>query len=288
MLRNSLLFLLFWMLISCSKNERPEIDWQGHRGARGAMPENTVPAFLYALQNGMNTLEMDVVISKDSQIVVSHEPFFNEEICDFQGDINNLYKLEYSDIQSVDCGSKGNPRFPKQKKQPIRKPTLARVVDVAKSFAKTKDDWTIFYNVEIKSRPKWDAEFHPPVNEYCELVVKEIQELKISERTTIQSFDTRALQFLHQNYPDIRLALLVDEKEDFRTKLKTLGFLPQILSPNYKLVNEEMMTFCREKDMKVIPWTVNDANTAEKLVNVMGVNGIITDYPSIKKEVKIK
>ena len=117
---------------------QPALDIQGHRGARGLMPENTVPSFIHALTLGVTTLELDVVVSRDSQVVVSHEPFLSSTIC-LSPDGKaipveeekryNLYQMDYDDIRRADCGSKGNPRFPEQRKMAVAKPLLTEVID---------------------------------------------------------------------------------------------------------------------------------------------------------------
>ena len=115
----------------------PEFDWQGHRGARGLVPENTVPAFLKALSLNVRTLEMDAAISQNGDVIISHEPWFSHEISttpDGQevSDENEknylLHQMTTEDIQAFDVGSRGNARFPEQQKMTIHKPTLNEVV----------------------------------------------------------------------------------------------------------------------------------------------------------------
>lgn len=269
--------------------EEPEnFDWQGHRGARGDFPENTTPAFFHALDMGMKTLEMDVVITADSQVVVSHEPFFNEEICaidSLKRDSlpNNLYKLTYSQISEIDCGSLGNTRFPEQSKMSIAKPLLKDVIQAAEEYATQTQRAMPFYNIEIKSRPEWDGEFHPSVEVYADLLMKVATEAQIEYRLTIQSFDDRPLQYIHQKYPDVTLALLVEDSVSAEKHLTKLAFIPNIYSCYYLFVDEALVNFCKEKGMKLIPWTVNDAAEIKKL-KALGIDGVITDYPALRKE----
>ncbi len=278
-------------ICACNPSQMEEsenFDWEGHRGARGNYPENTTPAFFFALDNGMNTLEMDVVITADSQVVVSHEPFFNEEICAIDSlnrDSlpNNLYKLTYSQISDIDCGSRGNARFPEQTKMSIAKPLLKDVIQAAEEYVTQTQRALPFYNIEIKSQPEWDGEFHPNVEVYADLLMKVVTEAQIEYRLTVQSFDARPLQYVHAKYPDVTLALLVEDSVSAEKHLVQLGFTPNIYSCYYLLVDEAMVKFCKEKGMKLIPWTVNDLKEIKRLKG-LGVDGVITDYPALRKE----
>jgi glycerophosphoryl diester phosphodiesterase len=98
-------------------------DWQSHRGARGLYPENTTGAMLEALKYPINTLELDVVVTADKKVIVSHEPWMSDEICldpdgkSFEGKKYNISKMSLKDVQEFDCGSKPHPRFPRQRAQ---------------------------------------------------------------------------------------------------------------------------------------------------------------------------
>ncbi len=286
-----LLAILSLAAVACNPSgidDSKEFDWQGHRGARGNYPENTTPAFFYALDNGMKTLEMDVVISADSQVVVSHEPFFNEDICSLDSlkrDSlpNNLFQLSYAQIAEVDCGSKGNGRFPVQAKMSIAKPLLKDIIEATEEYAQQTQRALPYYNIEIKSRPEWDGQYHPSIKEYAELVMKIVTDAEVQYRTVIQSFDDRPLQYLHQTYPDITLALLVEDSISAPDHLSKLGFTPNIYSCYYPLVNGDLVKFCKQNEMKVIPWTVNDSLEIKKLID-LGVDGVITDYPALRKD----
>jgi glycerophosphoryl diester phosphodiesterase len=182
-------------------------DLQGHRGCRGLMPENTVPAFLKALEMGVNTLEMDVVISADQEIVVSHEPWMSHVICSHpdgravkrsERAALNFYQMNYADIQQFDCGMRGNPKFPQQKKIKAVKPTLKIVVKSSDKHAKDEGFPAPHYNIEIKSEEKEYGVFQPGPKDFVRLVVDEIRKLGIEDRTIIQSFDARVLELLNK------------------------------------------------------------------------------------------
>lgn len=245
------------------------------------MPENTIPAFLHALSAGVQTLEMDVVITADGLVVVSHEPYFNSDICiDIPDSLNNIYKLSYARVSEIDCGSKQNPRFPNQKNEGAVKPLLEEVIEASEAKSRELGRELPFYNIEIKSRPEWDSIYHPEVGEYADRVIKVIEASEIGERYTIQSFDLRALKYLHEFYPNTKLVLLTEEEIPLEKLLKELGFVPEVYSPYYELLNSEIITQAHEKGMKVIPWTVNDTASIKALIE-LGVDGIITDYPTM-------
>lgn len=263
-------------------------DFQGHRGCRGLLPENSVEGFLHALNCGVTTLEMDVVITKDNQVLVSHEPYFNHEICShFNGvaitEANekdfNIYQFSYSEIATVDCGSKAHPRFPYQEKIPIFKPLLQTVIDAVKQKLRLQDKLLCKFNIEIKSTIETDTVFHPCYIEYSDLLVALLTSCNIVEGTTIQSFDVRVLNYLHEKYPQIPLSFLVECEESMTAQLSKLNFTPAIYSPLYSLVDAEMVELCKVKNIRLIPWTVNDIATMQQLVDI-GVDGIISDYPN--------
>ncbi len=260
-------------------------DWQGHRGCRGLMPENSIPAFVRALDfPAVVTLELDLAISKDNQLIVSHEPWFNPDICHLpNGDSIPgrhaekylIYQTNAADIRGYDCGSWGNARFPQQQKTRTYKPTLREVVEAA--HAKRMN---IRWNIEIKSQPEWDGLRHPPVEEFAMRVIAEIRALKIERAVTVQSFDVRALQAMSRQAPDITLALLIENMQGFDANLEKLGFVPTIYSPYYQLVSKKLVRKCHAKNIKLIPWTVNDVASMRGLIR-LGVDGIITDYPNL-------
>jgi glycerophosphoryl diester phosphodiesterase len=272
----------------------PEFDKQGHRGCRGLMPENTVAGMIKALELGVNTLEMDVVISKDKKVVLSHEPWFGHEVTtrpdgsfiDAKEERKfNLFEMNYEEIKTYDVGLKPHPRFPKQEKIKAIKPLLTDLIDSINVWMMTRRRPFPQFNIETKSFSFGDNKYHPAPSEFIELLMAVIKEKGMEDRVTIQSFDLRTLQYLHEKYPGIKTSMLVEEAEekDLEGQLQKLGFTPTIYSPHQNLVDEEMIKQCHEKGMKVIPWTVNDKKQIKKLEK-LGVDGIITDYPNLFNE----
>lgn len=273
-----------------------ELDLQGHRGCRGLLPENSIPAMIRALDFPVTTLEMDVVISQDNQVVVSHDPFFSHEISTTpEGDSIaeageqqfNLYKLTYADIRKFDVGSKPHPRFPQQQKIKTYKPLLRELIDSVKASMMTRRRPFPYFNIETKTTAATDHRFHPEPETFVELLMQVIREKDISDQCIIQSFDIRTLQYLRQHYPSMATALLIEEGDErsIDTQLKTLGFTPSIYSPHYSLATPATIQTCHQRGMKIIPWTVNDLTTMQTLV-ANGVDGLISDYPNLYVDLK--
>lgn len=295
------------VLMACSSNKKmnsqnkipstpaaPVIsfDKQGHRGCRGLMPENTIPAMLKALDLSVTTLEMDISFTKDSVAILSHEPFFNHEITtvlpgnsfiDEKDEKNyNIYKMTFEESQKMDVGLKPHPRFPQQQKIAVHKPSLAALFDSVKNYMLTAKRPYPFFNIETKTMPATDNIYHPEPAEFVELLMKVIIAKKMENYVIIQSFDFRTLKYLHQHYPNIKTAMLIEayDKRSLDDQSKALGFIPTIYSPDYLLVTKLLLEKCHQQNIKVIPWTVNDAKKINQLKE-MGVDGIISDYPNL-------
>ncbi|MBK6620956.1 MAG: glycerophosphodiester phosphodiesterase [Saprospirales bacterium] len=259
----------------------PLFDWQGHRGARGLAPENTVHAFLKALEfPAITTLELDVVISKDLQVVVSHEPWVSPHICDCpEGDKTlNIYEYPYEEIRQIDCGLKKNSRFPQQEKIAAHKPILGEVAREVEKYCREKGRPLPGFNIELKAMPEWDGIYTPAPAEFAKLVLDEVNALGIRDRACLQSFDPRILRELHRLDPGLTLSYLMEFPFDPEELIKELGFTPAIISPYYKLVTRNMIDSIHQKNMRIVPWTVNNTLVMKKL-RKWGVDGVITDYP---------
>ena len=242
---------------------------QGHRGARGLYPENTITAFIEAVKLGVDALEMDVVISKDNQIVVSHEPYMNALFCStpdgtaidsYSEKEHNLYNRAYAQIMQYDCGMRGNILFPHQQKLTEHKPLLSEVVKAVDAFTQFNNLPSIHYNIEIKSELQDDGIFQPTPVTFVNLVYDELIKLKILPRTILQSFDVRILQALKQKDSTLTLSYLVENTDSLEINLQRLEFTPTIYAP------------------ELITWTVNEVEDMKRLID-MGVGTLITDYP---------
>jgi glycerophosphoryl diester phosphodiesterase len=265
----------------------PKFDLQGHRGARGLRPENSIPAFILALDSGVTTIELDLAITKDQQVIVSHEPWMSSAIC-LQTDGTsirekdetkfNIYQLTYDQVRQFDCGSKGNPRFPQQQKMKISKPLLIDAIVAIEDHIKSYSLYEVDYNIEIKSSPEGDLEFHPTPEQFSDLVFYLIDQYLPLDRVVIQSFDFRVLKYWHEKYPDVRLAALVENKKSIDKNLQDIGFKPSIYSPSFDLLTRDDVKYLQKQKIRVIPWTVNEVTDMKK-IREMGVDGFITDYP---------
>ena len=267
-------------------------DFEGHRGCRGLMPENTIPAFKKALDLGVTTLELDVCISKDHQVVVSHEPYMNNLFCSkpdgspvtkAEEKSLNLYTMTYDEIKKYDSGIRGNVLYPEQQKLATYKPLLKDMISVCEAYIKEHKLKPVKYNIEIKSEEQEYGISQPKtVEEFSDLVYKEIMKQLPPERVILQSFDFNVLkywnlQFKNKKYKKITLSALV-ENEMVDSTLEKLGFLPDIFSPYYKYLIKRRVDMCHEKGIKVVPWTVNDVETMKAMIAI-GVDGLISDYP---------
>jgi glycerophosphoryl diester phosphodiesterase len=267
----------------------PAFDLQGHRGCRGLLPENTIPAMIRALELGVNTLEMDAVITADSMVILSHEPFFNHEISrhpdgraviESEEQSLNIYHMTYEEVKRYDVGMQPHPRFPEQRKMPAQKPLLSDVIQAVKAWCDENEKPLPFFNIETKCLPQGDNRYHPEPERFVDLLVGVLESEGISHKTIMQSFDFRTLRYAHQKYPQIALAALVEveDKGTMQDHLDDLGFVPEIYSPGWQRVDDVMVRESALQGMKVIPWTVNDPVIAAKL-KAYGVQGLITDYP---------
>jgi glycerophosphoryl diester phosphodiesterase len=266
-----------------------KFDKQGHRGCRGLMPENTIPAMLHALDLGVITLEMDVSFTKDSVAILSHEPFFNHEITTKQDGSfieekeeksYNIFNMMFAETEKYDVGLKPHPRFPQQKKMAVHKPSLAAMFDSVQAYMQTHNRPFPYFNIETKTMPFSDNVYHPAPAAFVDMMMKVIKEKAMEQWVMIQSFDVRTLQYLHTNYPTISAVLLIEDydKRSLEDQLNQLGFTPNVYSPHYSLVTKELLAKCHSQKIKVIPWTVNEKEKIEELKS-MGVDGIISDYP---------
>lgn len=247
MLKNSSIVFLLFLCMSCNTTQK-HIDIQGHRGFRGLFPENSLPAFEKAIDLGVHTLELDIVISKDNKVVVSHEPFMNPVICynpkgegisDTLETQYNLYQMDYDAIKRFDCGSKFHPHFPDQKKLKLYKPLLSEVFDLV-----SNKNSEVKFNIEIKTKSNSYGVFTPEPKAYVALVLDVIEKHNMMSRVNLQSFNLPILEEIKKQSPNMTIALLIEDYETIDKKLEALSYKPEILSPAYSLLSAESVKNC--------------------------------------------
>ena len=286
-------FLLITVTVGCLMDQPEEMrfDLQGHRGARGLMPENTIPGFIKAIDLGVTTLEMDVVVTSDNQVLLSHEPWFHHEISTGPGGLeitednemeHNIYKMNYEETRRFDVGLKDHPRFPVQQKMEAQKPLLSSVIDTVESYTSAMNIKPLQYNIETKSSPEFYGEFVPQPEEFARLLHELLVDLdrkhNLLDRVIIQSFDPQTLIEFRKLNPGVDQAILIAHEQPMDEVISELGYTPEIWSPNYRLVNRIMIENAEFYGMQVIPWTINRVDEMKYLLDI-GVDGIITDYP---------
>ncbi len=292
------LFLFGILIVMGCQPQRdplPEgFEIQGHRGAMGLKPENTLPGFFKAVDLGVTTIEFDLAVSKEHKLVISHEPWFRADIC-MQPDGSliprdqersfRLYEMRYETIEQFDCGSLQHPAHPDQQTLFAHKPLMSEAIKAVDDYVRSQGHPPIRYNIEIKSDPAWDGTLVPAPEVFARLLHEELLALEdqletpVLDRVNIQSFDPRPLHALRTLAPVIPIAILTYTEGSVDDHLRYFGLEPEIYSPNYGLLTAEHVSRAHEFGMRVIPWTVNRKEDMQRMVE-LGVDGLITDYPN--------
>ena len=285
-MKSAFLILLLFTAPAFAQSPRP-FSIEGHRGARGWLPENTIPSFVKAIEQGADTIELDLVVSRDGKLVVSHEPWFSSAISlDKNGKPiapekekdYNIFRMDYSEVKKFDVGSIGNKDFPQQAKMKAHKPLLKDVFKAVDAYTRKNKLAPVRYNIEIKSSPAGDGTFQPVPSVFAKMVYDEVLAHRLQGRVKVQSFDVRPLQELRKLPTRLPIALLVGNKDGIEKNLERLGFKPDTYSPHYSLVDAALVTYCREQGIRIVPWTVNEISDLERMKTFL-LDGIITDYP---------
>jgi glycerophosphoryl diester phosphodiesterase len=247
------------------------VQVHGHRGARAVLPENTIPAFTYAIDQGVDAIEMDVAVTKDDVLVISHDPVLNPEICRNPGGSQVIRELTFAQLRLWDCGSLVNPRFPNQKPVPGTPiPALEEVFALA-----TRGNF--LFNIEAKLFPD-HPELTPTPEHFAELLLAVIDRHDLRPRVIVQSFDFRILN-MTTLAPDIRLSALVEDENlgDFVSVARSAR--AQIIAPEKGLVTPTKVVAAHQAGLQVIPWTANTPKEWDPLL-AAGIDAIITDDPA--------
>jgi glycerophosphoryl diester phosphodiesterase len=293
-------------------------DLQGHRGARGLMPENTLAGFAHAMTLGVTTLEMDLGVSRDGHIVISHDSKLSPALARGPNGrwlqapgpaINSLslQQLERYDVGRLDPDSKYARRFPQQRAvDGERIPTLAQVL----ALTARSGDPQVHLNLETKLSPL-EPDLTPSPGEFAKRVVEQVRGAGAAGRVTVQSFDWRTLQLVQSLAPEMKTSYLtarqqwLDNIQVGRPGISPWtagmdvddygGSIPRMIkraggdiwSPYFRELDGAQLDEAKSLGLRVIVWTVNEVPDMEKLI-VLGVDGIITDYPDRLREVTRK
>jgi glycerophosphoryl diester phosphodiesterase len=243
----------------------------GHRGARARRPENTIPAFEYAIGQGVDALEMDMAVTKDNVIVLSHDPVLHSPICTGPGNDVAIHSITLAELRAWDCGAQRNRKYPLQQPVPhTRMPTLDEALDLA---PRGRFD----YNIETKSFPD-KPELTPPPAEFARMVLEAIRRHRLEGRVILQSFDFRTLAAMRKLAPEIRLAALTENDRRPFAEISRDAANAEIVSPEFKLVTREKVAAAHRAGLQVVPWTANTPAQWDKLI-AAGVDAIISDDP---------
>jgi len=269
--KKTLASLLYLYLCGLIMNAAP-IQVHGHRGARAMRPENTMAAFEYALDVGVDALEMDVAVTQDDVPVISHDPKLNPEICRNTGGAAVIRQITFNELRTWDCGSLINPHFPKQQAvQGARIPALEEVLSLASRG-------NFLFNIETKIFRN-QPQYTPTPERFAELVLQAIDRHNLRTRVIIQSFDFRTLQAMRKLAHEIRLAAL-DEDEKLGDFVKVArSASARIISPEQHMVTPERVASAHQAGLEVIAWTANTPEEWDRLIHA-GVDGIISDDPA--------
>lgn len=303
-------------------------DFEAHRGGRDARPENTLASFAYAMELGVTTLEMDMQMTKDGHIVISHNPFMNPNLAQLNGKYVEANKYDIrtmtlAEVKQFDLGTmnpKAGDYYEGHGKTQVsvpgtKMPTLEEVFELAQAYGNDK----VIFNIETKSyADPEDAAYKNSPNPavFVKKVNEIVKKYGMEDRVTLQSFDWRTLKEMKKINPNITLVALSSEQPSWgwvdgcylkvgdKKPSPWLGGLnindyhgnyvkaahdigADIVSPYWEELSPQLVSEAHELGMKVVPWTVNNPQKMNMLID-MGVDGMISDKPWLMREVLVK
>jgi glycerophosphoryl diester phosphodiesterase len=305
--------LCFCMSGAVMAFDKSAFDIEAHRGGRALFPENTLQSFANALSMGVNTLELDIGVTKDAAIVVSHERWLNPDLARGPDGTYiaprgipfvqlSLDEVKKYDVGQIRPGSAYAAQFPDQHAVPgTRIPTLIEVFDLVRKSG----DQGVRFNIETKIDPNHPDE-SPDPQRFISLLLDLLQQQKMSDRVTVQSFDWRTLLLVQQQAPDIPTVYLTLQKGSNATNALdkatewTAGFNPAdhgkslprtikaaggaIWSPYFRDVDAALIAESHQLGLKVVVWTVNTPDDIARMIDI-GVDGIISDHPDLLRKI---
>ena len=301
------------LCFSLAASAQKTIDLQGHRGARGLLAENTLPSFALALEAGVSTLELDVVVTRDDVLVISHDPALNPDITrDAQGRFltskgPDIRQLTFEQLQSYDVGrikpsSRYAQTFSAQKGQDgVRIPRLKDLFELVKA----KGSMQVQFAIETKITPQRPDQTPDP-ERFVQLLLQEVREHGLQGRVQILSFDWRILQAVQKLAPGMPTVYLTAQLPALdnlgirfgQTSTWTAGIqyaqygsVPRMIqaaggshwSSFWRELNAQNVREAQSLGLKVLAWTVNDRHAMGQMLD-LGVDGLVTDRPDIAAE----
>ena len=270
--------ILFSILTNSPIMGQSEYKIFGHRGCRGVYPENTIEGFKKAIEFGVDGIELDVVVNKNQELVISHESYIDTSYCltnKIDNESLNIYKMNISEIQDIDCGSKFVKEFPNQLKVKEKKPTY-------KEFKKELIDYQGDILFEIKCDNNLVNEYFPDYEKYAKIIFEETRFSRHFDNIYFMSFDYRILNELFKIMPDSKYIYLSSNKE-FEKQMKLLNFEPFGVGIDFNIISQKIIDLVHNKKQVIYGWTINDEENSKSLTS-MGLDGVITDYPNIIKK----
>lgn len=284
LLRYVLLFIVGFQITYSQAQSVQSHEVFAHRGFRGLHPENTIQAMKKTLAYGA-ILELDLAITADKQVVVSHDPILNPKLTTSQDGAvlekepkNVIYQMDYETIRTFDVGIKPNPDFPDQERYQAHIPLFKEMIDSVETYAESLSLDAPRYFVETKLNEKTDGKNHPSPQEFVDLMMQVVDEKQIHDRLIVQSFDPRTLQILRRQHPEIKLAFLARSGTSLKENLKWLGFVPDYYSINSTDIDADLVTQCKAIEVQLIVGNCNDYSEIVRTAN-LGVHRVITDFP---------
>ena len=270
-MRKVLFLLMMVSAFSASGLAANRIEVHGHRGARAVRPENTMPAFEYAIAQGVDVLELDMGVTKDGVVVVSHDSVLRPPVCTGPKPEAVIHASTLAELREFDCGKVQNPQFSKQQTVPgTRIPTLDEVFVLASKG-------TFRFNIETKIDPR-HQELAPAPEDFVQKVLAVIRKHKLEKRIILQSFDFRTLHAMKKLAPEIELSALISGPvKSYVEVAKESG--AQIISPEFHSVTPELVKAAHEAKLQVVAWTANQPAEWDLLL-AAGVDAIISDDPA--------
>ncbi|MFA8449571.1 MAG: glycerophosphodiester phosphodiesterase family protein [Bacteroidales bacterium] len=285
-----ILILSFPSCYKLIKESEPKIII-GHRGARGLLPENTLPGFIKSIEIGVDAVECDVFVTKDKKVIISHNPKISSimgsnpdgsHVTKKQSDSLILYNMNYEDIVKFNIGLRQNPTCPEQKTLSAKIPLLTDLFETVKKFYNNHPEIRkrIVFFIEIKSWYKHDNLYTPPYDDYINSVMDVVQKHLTPRQVVIQTFDLRAMEFLNENYEEYTTQFL-RASPGININLDSLSFTPKLYGSQLDQTNPKDYDTLLKKNIKLITWIPNSIPEMQKAFDILKSDGIGTDYPNL-------